>query len=1144
MTNLDWLIGGGEMGNLIRSMDWSTTPLGPLDAWPQSLRTTVNLCLSSNFPMDIVWGPKHVQIYNDGYWPICGARHPRSMGQDYRECWASAWPFLAETFGRALAGEAQFFENFRLMLNRNGYPEETYFTYSFSPIRDETGGVGGIFHPVTETTARMLSERRVRALRDLAARAAEAQTLETACAIIIRTLADYASDLPFVLLYLVDESGARVRLANATGLEPGTALSPIDAELGALDDSSWPLARVVAQRRPVQVDALERRFGALQCGPYPEPPRAAFLHPIQPSGLERPLGVLVTGVSARLPLNDAYRDFHKMLASAVTAALSDARAYQEESKRADALAEIDRVKTTFFSNVSHEFRTPLTLILGLVEDGLAAVREPLPPQQRQRQETVHRNALRLLKLVNTLLDFTRIEAGRAQASFEPLDLSALTVDLASNFRSAIERAGLRLEVDAPPSPKDVYVDREMWEKIVLNLLSNALKFTFEGKIGISLRSTREHTVLAVRDTGTGIPSEELSRVFERFHRVRGAHSRTHEGTGIGLSLVQELVRLHGGTICAESEVGRGTTFTVTIPRGTAHLPANRVGTPRSLASTALGAAPFVEEALWWLPGAPAEPAEIRSDVEAGRSAPQEEAGPRARILVVDDNADMRAYITSLLGRIWDVMAVADGTAALRAAREDPPELVLSDVMMPGLDGFQLLRALREDERTKTIPIILLSARAGEEATIEGLQAGADDYLVKPFSAREIVARVRAALSLSRLRREIEEKQAELLARGEDILLLAMEATGLGIWEMDPETEKISCNEQCLALLDLPPGIPLDYELALAAIHTDDREVVRKAVQRALDSTGDGAYVVEYRTAGLHSGVTRWIAARGRAFFSAGRDVRFLGTIVDITERAELMAREQKARAAAEEANRLKDEFLATVSHELRTPLNAIMGWASILSGALPSTAKLARGLEVIERNAAAQKGLIEDILDVSRIITGNLRVEQELVDFDAVVKEALDVVMPSAAAKYIDVRYPRGGGPWRLVGDSRRLRQVVWNLVSNAVKFTPPGGRVEVALDREDDTVRLRVADTGEGIAPELLPHIFDRFRQADGSTTRRHGGLGLGLSIVRQFVELHGGKVHAESPGEGGGATVTIELPARVISPKLTPSRDDGDAG
>jgi PAS domain S-box-containing protein len=1136
----DWLGGGGEMGKLIRAMDWSATALGPISAWPQSLRTMVSLCLASNFPMCLAWGPGLVQIYNDGYQPICGAKHPGAMGQDFSACWASTWPDIGEPFERALAGEAQFLENQRMFLDRNGYLEETWFTSSFSPIRDETGGIGGIFHPVTETTARMLSERRVRALRDLAARAGGAQTIEEACARITGTLADYAFDLPFVLLYLIDAKGTRAHLAGTTGLEPGTAASALSVDLCALEDAGWPLARALATRRIERVDDLDRRFGGLRCGPYPEAPPAAFVCPIQPPGLERPIGLLVAGVSARLALDDAYRDHYEMLASAVTTAVSGARAYQEERKRADALAEIDRVKTAFFSNVSHELRTPLTLILGPVADSLVDGDEPLSPRQQQRQETVQRNALRLLKHVNTLLDFSRIEAGRAQASFEPLDLAALTADLASNFRSAIERVGLSLVVDVPPSPEDVHVDREMWEKIVLNLVSNALKFTFEGQIEVSLRATGEHAVLTVRDTGTGIPEAELPLVFERFHRVQGGRSRSHEGTGIGLSLVQELVRLHGGTIHAESAPLEGTTFTVAIPRGTAHLPTDRVAVTRADAPAATRAASFVEEALRWLPNATSPPLEERDAVAAAHVAlPGEEAGRRARILVVDDNADMRAYITSLLERRWSVTAVADGAAALHAAREDPPELVLSDVMMPGLDGFQLLHALREGAQTKTIPILLLSARAGEEATIEGLLAGADDYLIKPFSARELVARVRTMLSLSRLRRELEKKQAELLALGEDRLRLAMETTGLGIWEMSSDKETLLCNEQCLELLGLPPGSSIDYEGFQRALHPDDRAKVHEAVQRAVDPAGDGTYVTEYRTVSAHDGVERCIAARGHVVDAgAGRPRRFIGTVVDITERAELMAREQKARAAAEEANRLKDEFLATVSHELRTPLNAIMGWASILSGALPCTAKVARGLEVIERNAAAQKAIIEDILDVSRIITGNLRIEPERVDFDAVVEDALDIVLPSAVAKGIDVRCRRGSGPCYLVGDARRLRQIAWNLLSNAVKFTPPGGRVEVALDRVGGAVQLRITDTGEGIGPDLLPHVFDRFRQADGSTTRRHGGLGLGLSIVRHLVELHGGEARAESPGRGQGTTFTIELPIRARALELAASR------
>jgi signal transduction histidine kinase len=456
-----------------------------------------------------------------------------------------------------------------------------------------------------------------------------------------------------------------------------------------------------------------------------------------------------------LALNETYRAFYDLLAAGVTTAVANARAYEEERKRAEALAEIDRAKTAFFSNVSHEFRTPLTLMLGPLEDELAERDNPLPTARRERLETAHRNSLRLLKLVNTLLDFSRIEAGRTQASYESTDLAAYTAELASVFRSAVEKTGLTLVVDCPVMPEPVYIDREMWEKIVLNLLSNAFKHTFEGGITIRLQWFGEYAELAVADTGVGIPKTELPRLFERFHRVKGTKSRTHEGTGIGLALVQELVSLHGGAVSIESEEGKGSTFTVTVKTGTAHIPFDRLGAERALASPAARATAYVEEALHWLPNTTPDPSP--SGLVNVSSPPREAIATRGdhrpRVLWADDNADMRDYVRRLLADRYDVIAVPDGLSALAAAQEEHPDLVLTDVMMPGLDGFGLLRALRADPRTRTLPVILLSARAGEESAVEGLDSGADDYLAKPFSAQELLARVRTHVELARVRRE-------------------------------------------------------------------------------------------------------------------------------------------------------------------------------------------------------------------------------------------------------------------------------------------------------------------------------------------------------------------------------------------------------
>lgn len=407
----------------------------------------------------------------------------------------------------------------------------------------------------------------------------------------------------------------------------------------------------------------------------------------------------------------------------------------------EALAALDHAKTTFFSNVNHELRTPLTLMLGPLQDLMHASGK-LNDQERQDLSLAYRNAQRLLKLVNAVLEFSRIEAGRLDAAYKPTDLASFTSELAGAFRSAIERAGLQLIVKCPPLREMVFVDRGMWEQIVLNLISNAFKFTLQGEIEVSLRATDEGAQLAVRDTGTGIPEHELPLLFERFHRVEGSRGRTAEGAGIGLALVQELVRLHAGTVRVESTEGKGTTFTVTVPFGRKHLPPDRVWDDVSSSARPRNAGLYAEEALGWLPE------ETRG--EMAYRAPQ----ARPKILLAEDNPDMRGYLTRLLGKEYDVEAVADGNAALAAVRAAPPDLVLTDVFMLGLNGVELVREIRKDPRLTTLPIIILSASATEEARIEGIQAGADDYLVKPFSGRELLARIAGQLAqFEHVRRE-------------------------------------------------------------------------------------------------------------------------------------------------------------------------------------------------------------------------------------------------------------------------------------------------------------------------------------------------------------------------------------------------------
>lgn len=767
------LAGGGEMGRLMREHDWASTPLGPVEAWPQSLRTAVSICLASHFPMLIWWGPDLVKLYNDAYRPMLLQKHPKALGQRGRECWPEIWDIIGPMLEGVLTrGEATWSENQLLPLERNGFAEECYFTFSYSPIRDESGGIGGVFTAVTETTRQVLGERRLRILRELATETAEAHSLSQVCQVAAERLSGNPADLPFALLYLLSPDGKQACLAGSAGLPSCSTVSP---ERIDLDDetAAWSFPSVVEAGAPVLIDDLAGRYaevaGYFSSHDAP-PPRSALALPIIGANLERLYGFLVAGISPYRPLDDEYRGFLTLVAGQIATSCDSARAYQDAQERAAALAEIDRAKTAFFSNVSHEFRTPLTLSLGPLEAVLADTEHALTEEQRRLLEMVRRNELRQLKLVNTLLDFSRIEAGRIDATYVPTDLSALTADLASSFRSILEHAGLQLIVECAPLPEPVYVDRDMWEKIVLNLLSNAFKFTFRGYVRVALEAVGDAVELRVEDTGVGIRADDLPHLFERFYRAHSIRSRAYEGSGIGLALVQELVRLQGGSITVESVEGAGSSFIVRLPGGNAHLPAERLSDTHALSSTALGTDLYIEEAMRWLPETThpvdempsfegLEPSSSRA--ATGLSDGQSSLATLSHLLVVDDNADMRDYLKRILSPAYRITLANDGKQALDLIRTLHPDLVISDVMMPGLDGFALLAALRDDPATHSLPIILLSARAGEEATLAGIQAGADDYLVKPFSTRELLVRVQARLEIARLRAEAEAARQRL-----------------------------------------------------------------------------------------------------------------------------------------------------------------------------------------------------------------------------------------------------------------------------------------------------------------------------------------------------------------------------------------------
>ena len=883
--------GGGQLAAYMRSMDWSATPLGSAETWPHSLRTSVSICLNSSFAILVWWGPELVALYNDAYAPIIASKHPWALGKAGKQIFPEIWDIVGPMLSRVLShGEAVRADDLLLFLERNAYPEECYFTFSYSPILDENGTVGGVFTPVQETTERVIGERRLTSLTHVAeARSHATGGVQAVLTQISGALAANRADLPFFAIYLLeqDQTTARVAACSQSKIVPET-MAPAGAPF------AWE--RVLGGELVVTPAASTPELARSAWG---RPVEAFAIVPFGQSSSNSIRGFLLAALNPHKHLDESYRSFLSLLADHIGGAIADAEAAEQERRRVEAMAEIDRAKTVFFSNISHEFRTPLTLIIGPVHDLLA--NQTTPAEVRDALTLVQHNSVRLQKLVTSLLDFSRIEAGRTQTNLRPVRLGQLTQDLASGFRSTFDRAGLSLNVTIPESEEPVLVDPDMWEKIVLNLLSNAFKFTFHGGAGVELRHHRDSVHLTVADTGVGIPVSELPHIFERFRRVEGGHGRSYEGTGIGLALVQELVKLHGGTIGVQSRSGEGTAFTITIPVAPSHPGDEIPDDAEVMASTLQRIEAYVSEAERWTASVNNHGFSIATDsIPAGNaiSVPARPGGARYRILIADDNADMRQYAGRLLSEQHELSFAANGQHALELIRRQRPDLLLCDVMMPILDGATLVKMLRGDPKTSTIPIILMSARAGREAEMEGLRLGADEYLVKPFTGVELVTRVQSMLKVAALRNEAEQR----LRMSEERLRLALEAADIGIWVMDLLGGTSHADERTKAVFGMSPDADARYDDFIAAIHPEDRERVLQAMRATLDPNGTGLYEIEYRTIGVEDGICRWIAAKGRASFEEKEGVRFTtrfaGTVVDVTRQqlTELAVFESRERA--------------------------------------------------------------------------------------------------------------------------------------------------------------------------------------------------------------------------------------------------------
>lgn len=706
--------GSAETEAMLAAVDWAATPLGPVEGWSTELRAAVRTVLPSEVPMLLWWGPELVQVYNAAFVSFLGAKHP-ALGATAAECWAEIWDEVSALAGPVLGGHgATYSVDQRFFLDRHLAQEETYWTFSYSPVHGPAGDVAGIFVATTETTARVVGDRRLRALWELGAlSSAEAGGVEAALGRAMEVL-DRKPGVHWAVAFLPDGDGLRP-----------VASFGVDGDLAAVGRSdlvqrAWRSARRhedpgAATLPPLDLaptDVGETRAAVVVAVPL-----------VATAGAE-PSGVLLLGSSPHRVFDDEYRTFFDLVGRQVALLVSDAGAYRTQRDRADDLEAADRATTRFLQNVSHELRTPLTLVAGPLDEVLADDAVALPEGRREGLLAARRATLRLGRLVDGLLAVARGAEGALEPDPEPTDLATLTAAGAAMFRGAAESAGVTLEIDVEEGPP-VLVDRDMWSALVTNLVGNALKATQEGSVRVTLRTQGGAAELVVADTGPGIPAEEQDAIFERFHQVPGT---SHEGMGLGLSLVADVARAHGGGVEVESAPGSGATFRV------------RVVLPPA------GEAPV-------RPVAAPEPAVVPAPVEP---APAEAGG---RVLLVEDDVEMQAYLQRLLAEAgWEVAVAADVDAAL--ATEAVPDVIVSDVMLPGRSGIDLVREVRRHGSWGIVPIILVTARAGPESAVDGLGAGADDYVVKPFAPAELVARVQVHMELSRLR-------AYALAQAED-----------------------------------------------------------------------------------------------------------------------------------------------------------------------------------------------------------------------------------------------------------------------------------------------------------------------------------------------------------------------------------------
>ncbi|KAI5119585.1 hypothetical protein M0805_006470 [Coniferiporia weirii] len=1244
------------MREMIENYDWNLTPLGPRSSWSSTLQMAVSYVLTNPYPLGLWWGPELVLLYNDAFKEAAGYMHPEIFAQcgslSYAKIWESVGPLVKKVF----AGEAVARQDDLLFINRMTearLPEETYHSWSWVPI-EEGGIVKGFINGTFESTSKVITERRMLFLRDVANKAGLARTQAEFSATVLSVLRSCVVDCSFAAFYTasvkgtgsssshqprtsylrrsVDDPPIRVELrcAGAVGVPDSHPSVPQTHEIyldpltlrassksrsgsaspapscrsrgspsGSYTSSSgspihssssplsvleppvvWPFADAFSSRKPVHVPSIpDYVVEGFELRSWGERAREAIVIPIVVDDTDIPAAMLVLGLNSRRPYDEDYASWVDLFRLSLNALLTAVKGREADLIRAEHLAELDSAKTAFFSNASHELRTPLTLIQGPLQDSIANLPES---NVKDSLRMAARNVVRLSRLVDSLMDFSKLAANKLEGRFRPVQLGGYTADLASLFRSVIEKSHIEYVVDCDTTDRQAsYIDPDFWEKIVFNLIGNAFKYTLRGSIQVMLEYDDDHAYFHVKDTGVGIPESDINKVFDRFHRV-DAISRSHEGTGIGLALTKELVKLHGGSLSVrsvteeESAEEHGSCFTVVLPLGKEHLPeAHIVQDITDLPRHRLYARGIVDEAIQWSSRQPDERTPSESS-DSGGSSESGKMDPTTLffvksdvILLVDDNADMRKYIKSLFVPFCRVVEASNGQEALHLLDEIKPNLILSDVMMPILDGYGLIAHVRQRTDTRLTPIILVTAKESEEARVEGLLSGADDYMSKPFTGKELIARVHLQMQLGKRRIELE---AKFLERTHEIQLLS-DLSPVGI-----------CRFDC--------------------VQEEDRQTVRDLWKSAFESQKSSS--LEFR---FDNGTyAKWSL---QPLMSNGVLTGLISTLTDVSDQrlyeasrlAHAQEREALARKRAEEAEERRREaderrrgqelLIDVTSHELRQPVSAILNCSSLvrsnLAGHRDDLVRLhasnrlfqptdellqaidddLEALDAIYQCGLAQERIANDVLSLSRIQLQILSIHP--VEFELVeeVQRIVSIFRNELKMKGINLNLDFGHsfkrlGIQRVRSDKSRFGQVITNLLSNGIKFTDTSSNkrdihvnVDVSLrepapdgpcvppdeptDLENEGpldpnlpsrifVFVAVKDSGPGLKPGDLALLFKRFQQGSNSHNV-FGGSGLGLFVSRKLCDLMGGRIDVDSI-YGEGATFRFFVEATTAPP------------